>query len=145
MAHSFVKNWLHIVFSTKDRKPLITDEIEGKIYAIVKQETENMNCYLSRINGMPDHLHLLINLHPSKTLADYVKQIKGSSAYQVNQNDWISEKFSWQKGYGAFSVSESQLPKIQDYIERQKQHHQNMTFDAELEQFLKLHDLNKNG
>jgi putative transposase len=145
MPHSLVKNWLHIVFATKYRQPLITDVLEFKLYEKIKEETEGMGCHLSRINGMPDHVHLLILLHPSKSLADYVKQIKGASAYQVNQHNWIMEKFGWQKGYGAFSVSESQLRKIQTYIERQKIHHRQMDLDTEWGRFLELHNLDDNG
>ena len=89
---------------------------------------------------MPDHIHLLVLLHPSKSLADFVKQIKGASAYQINQNDWTNDKFGWQKGYGAFSVSESQLPAVQRYIEKQKMHHQKMDLHTEWNRFLGLND-----
>ncbi len=145
MAHSLAKNWIHIIFTTKNRQALISKELESKIYIIFKEETEKMDCYLSRVNGMPDHVHLLVLLHPSKTLADYVKQIKGVSSYHVNQNNWIPDKFSWQKGYGAFSVSKSQLGKVQKYIERQKEHHDLMNLETEWNRFLDINDLNKNG
>jgi len=141
MAHSLSKNWIHLVFSTKHRAPLVDEKLEPKIYAIIKEELEGMNCYLSRINGMPDHIHVLFLLHPSKSLADVVKQLKGVSSYKVNQNDWTDVKFGWQKGYGAFSVSESQLPRLQTYIERQKIHHQHTGFDDEYKKFLDLHGL----
>ncbi|MFK7948048.1 MAG: IS200/IS605 family transposase [Saprospiraceae bacterium] len=144
MAHSLSKNWLHIVFSTKYRKSLIAFEIEKQVYNIIREEVKSIGCYLDRINGMPDHIHLLLLLHPSKSLADAMKQIKGASSYQINQNDLIKDKFGWQKGYGAFAVSESQLSKVRRYIDRQKQHHKAMGFEKEVKGFLKLHGLNEN-
>lgn len=140
MAHSLAKNWLHIVFATKHRQTMISADLEPKLFEVIKHETESMNCHLNRINGMPDHIHLLVLLHPSKSLADFVKQIKGASAYQINQNDWTNDKFGWQKGYGAFSVSESQLPAVQRYIEKQKMHHQKMDLHTEWNRFLGLND-----
>lgn len=144
MAHSLSKNWLHIVFATKYRKPLIAFSVEKRIYQIMREEVKDLGCYLDRINGMPDHVHLLLLLHPSKSLADAVKQIKGASSYQINQNDIILDKFGWQKGYGAFSVSESQLSKVQRYIDRQKEHHKAMDFETEIKGLLKLHGLDEN-
>lgn len=80
---------------------------------------------------MSDHVHLLVRLHPSVSLANYVQQIKGASALFINAEDWIAEKFAWQKGYAAFSVSETRLGRVQKYIERQKEHHRIMPFDRE--------------
>lgn len=145
MAHSLSKNWLHIVFGTKYREPLITSEIEQEVYNLIRHEIKEMGCYLDRINGMPDHVHLLLLLHPSVALAKAVKQIKGSSSYQINQKDLIVGKFGWQKGYGAFSVSESQLPKVQRYIDKQKQHHKKMDFEVEIKGLLKLHGLDEDA
>lgn len=142
MAHSLARIWLHIVFTTKGRQPLISAELESKLYEVIKQEASSMDCHLDKINGMPDHIHLLIQLHPSKSLADFIKQIKGASSYQVNQNDWISDKFGWQKGYGAFSVSKSQLSNVRRYIDNQKIHHQKMDAHGEWNRLLELHDLN---
>ncbi len=144
MAHSLSKNWLHLVFSTTNWNPLISKDLEPRLYEIIRKEISGLGCYLDRINGMPDHLHILFLLHPSRALADVVKQLKGASAYQVNQNDWIQKKFVWQKGYGAFSVSESQLFKVRKYIDNQKEHHRKLNFKKEYEQFIKLHNLDKN-
>ena len=145
MAHSLSKNWLHIVFSTKNRQPLIAFDVESKVYNIIRDEVKGIGCFLDRINGMPDHVHLLMLLHPSKSLADAVKQIKGASSHWINQNDLIIEKFGWQKGYGAFSVSESQLNRVRRYIDNQKHHHREMNFGDEYAGFLKLHGLDENG
>src|SRR5690606_6486220 len=94
------------------------------------------------INGMPDHIHCLFLLSPQKSIADVVKQIKGSSSHFINQNNLIAEKFSWQTGYAAFSVSESVAEKVFRYIKNQKAHHQKKAFQQEYSEFIKLYGLN---
>jgi REP element-mobilizing transposase RayT len=90
---------------------------------------------------MPDHMHCLFLLNPQKALADILKQVKGSSSYWVNENDLIKEKFLWQTGYAAYSVSESNLERVYQYTAAQKQHHQKKTFQQEFDEFINLHGL----
>jgi len=94
---------------------------------------------------MPDHIHILISSNPKLSIADILKQIKGASSHWINQQDLITQKFAWQTGYGAFSVSESQLDKVKSYIENQKNHHQKISFNDEYNQFLKIHNVEING
>ena len=90
---------------------------------------------------MPDHLHCLFLLSPQKSIAEVIKQIKGSSSHYINQNNLIIDKFSWQTGYAAYSVSESVVDKVHNYIHNQKQHHAKKTFQQEYDEFIKLYGL----
>ncbi len=90
------------------------------------------------INGMPDHIHCLFLLNPQKSIAEVIKQIKGSSSHFINQNNLISEKFAWQTGYAAYSVSESVVDKVFQYIKNQKHHHTKKTFQEEYNEFIDL-------
>lgn len=123
MSHSLPKIWVHVVFSTKYRAPLMEESLTKKLYPFVRNQLQEKKCYLKSIGGIEDHIHMLFSLHQNISLADIIKQIKGASAYWINYNDLISEKFSWQTGYGAFSVSESHIARVQRYIENQKEHH----------------------
>jgi REP element-mobilizing transposase RayT len=91
---------------------------------------------------MPDHIHCLFLLSPDKSIADIIKQIKGSTSHWINETDIIADKFSWQTGYAAYSVSESQLEKVHNYIKNQKAHHQKLTFGHEYDEFVKLNKVN---
>lgn len=90
---------------------------------------------------MPDHIHCLFLLSPQKSIAEVIKQIKGSSSYFINQNNLIAEKFAWQTGYAAYSVSESIIGKVFEYIKNQKSHHQKKTFQKEYDEFIKLYGI----
>lgn len=94
---------------------------------------------------MPDHIHCLFLLNPQKSNAGIIKQIKGSSSHFINQNNLISEKFAWQTGYAAYSVSESVVEKVFQYIKNQKHHHIQKTFQQEYEGFLKLYGFENDG
>ena len=142
MSHSFPRVWVHLVFGTKNRQPLIAPEKESKIYTFIQSQMIDKGCFTKAMNGIEDHIHILFLLNQNISLADLVKQIKGSSAHWINQQNICSEKFAWQTGYGAFSVSESQLPKVERYILNQKEHHKTKTFVEEYEGLLKLHNLN---
>ncbi|PKP40739.1 MAG: transposase [Bacteroidetes bacterium HGW-Bacteroidetes-12] len=141
MSHSFNKIWIHAIWSTKERMPFIQSTIEKKIYQLISEQLRELDCPVRIINGMPDHIHCLFLLNPQKSIAEIVKQIKGSSSYYINQNNLIPEKFSWQTGYAAYSVSESVVERVFQYIKTQKKHHQKKTFQQEYDDFLKLYGL----
>lgn len=145
MSHSFHKICLHIVFGTKNRKPLINSDIENQIHKYLTKQLNQLECKVIAINGMPDHIHILISSNPKLSVASIIKQLKGSSSHWINQQDLIKSKFSWQTGYGVFSVSESQIDKVKAYIQNQKEHHQKTSFNEEYNQFLKIHNINING
>lgn len=143
MPHSFNKIWIHAIWATKFRQPFIHVSVENKIYSFVAEELRELGCPVRIINGMPDHIHCLFLLSPQKSIAEVIKQIKGSSSHFINQNNLIADKFAWQTGYAAFSVSESGVEKVFQYIGNQKQHHHLKTFQQEYEEFLKLYGLNQ--
>jgi REP element-mobilizing transposase RayT len=141
MPHSFNKIWIHAIWSTKERLPLIHPIIESKIYQFIAEQLQEQGCPVRIINGMPDHIHCLFLLSPQKSIAEVVKQIKGGSSHFINQNNLITEKFSWQTGYAGYSVSESVVDKVFQYIKNQKQHHTKKTFQQEYDEFLKIYGL----
>ena len=139
MSHSFNKIWIHFIWSTKERIPLLNQTIEQKLYQFISDQLKEQGCPVRIINGMPDHIHCLFLLNPQKSIAEIVKQIKGSSSHFINQNNFIANKFSWQTGYASYSVSESMVDKVYQYIKNQKIHHQKKTFQQEYDEFLKLY------
>jgi putative transposase len=145
MAHSKSKNWIHLIFSTKNRESLITQEAEPFIYGQLRDQLIQMNCPVDTINGISDHIHLLFLLHPQKALSEVVKQLKGASSHSINQSDILSIKFAWGVGYAAYSVSESGVPAVRKYIQNQKEHHRKRSFEEEYQSFLKLHGLDRDN
>ena len=139
MPHSYNKIWIHAIWATKERIPIIHSNIEYKIHQFISEQLRAQGCLVRIINGMPDHIHCLFLLSPQKSIAEVIKQIKGSSSHYVNQNDLTSKKFAWQTGYAAYSVSESVVEKVFQYIKTQKEHHQKKSFLQEYEAFLKLY------
>ena len=139
MPHSYNKIWIHAIWATKERMPIIHSNIEYKIHQFIYEQLRAQGCLVRIINGMPDHIHCLFLLSPQKSIAEVIKQIKGSSSHYVNQNDLTSKKFAWQTGYAAYSVSESVVEKVFQYIKTQKEHHQKKSFLQEYESFLKLY------
>jgi putative transposase len=142
MPHSFNKIWLHAIWATKDRIQLIHQRIEQTVYQYISEQFRELGCPVNVINGMPDHIHCLFLLNPQKTVAEVIKQIKGSSSHFINHDNLISGKFSWQTGYSAYSISESNVEKVIHYIQNQKQHHKKKSFQEEYDEFLRLYKIN---
>jgi putative transposase len=142
MPHSFNKLWIHAIWATKNRQELIDFSIEKIVYDFIREELIELACPVRIINGMPDHIHALFLLNPQKSITDVIKQIKGSSSHSINGGNLILEKFAWQTGFAAFSVSESQLEIVYNYIKNQKQHHLKKNGQNEFDEFIKLHGLN---
>ena len=107
----------------------------------MKNEFLDLGCRVEIINGMPDHVHSLFLLNLKKAVSDVIKQVKGSSSHEINGQNVIKYKFSWQTGFAAYSVSESSLEKVFHYIKNQKQHHQKISFQKEYDNFIRLHGL----
>jgi len=139
MSKSYNRAWIHAVWSTKNRLPLINPLIEKQVYDYIFQKLKEIECPAYIINGMPDHIHCLFLLNPNKTITEVIKQLKGSSSHFINDRELISQKFIWQRGFGAFSVSESLVPKVYTYIKNQKEHHKKRDFNMEFVQLCELH------
>jgi REP element-mobilizing transposase RayT len=123
--------------------PLISSVMEKKVHTFIAEQLREQGCPVRIINGMPDHVHCLFLLSPQKSIAEVIKQIKGSSSHYINQNNLIDLKFAWQTGYAAYSVSESVVEKVFHYIKNQKAHHQKKSFQEEYEAFIKLYGLSE--
>ena len=141
MAHSKVRIWVHVVFCTKYRKQWIGPEIKSKMYALLIKELLKKRCAVEVINGMPDHVHLLLQLDSTKCISDLIKQCKGGSAHTINSEKWFDHEFKWSPGYGAFSVSQSLVGKVRNYILNQERHHEKIQYKEEYQKLLELHGL----
>lgn len=134
--------YYHLIWSTKNRTPLILDSLEPLLYKYINGIVRNNNIDLLQIGGMPDHIHLLLRSSPDKNISDLVKDIKISSSKMI-QGQSLSA-FAWQIGYGAFSISKSNVDKVKKYIQMQKEHHKTCSFKDEWMAFLKQHEITFN-
>ncbi len=135
MAGTYTNLNYHIVFSTKERRQLITANIEVELHKYIGGIVRNLEGDLLAANGMPDHIHLLVKLKPKFAISDVVRDIKANSSGWLNEKSRIY-KFAWQDGYAAFTVSQSQIERVQGYIRNQKNRHKRMSFKDELLELL---------
>jgi putative transposase len=141
MANTFSQIYIQTVFSVSNRISLIQPAFKEDLNKYLTGIIRNQGQKLISINGMPDHLHILIGLKPSMALADLVRDIKADSSTYVNKNRWVRGKFSWQEGYGAFSYGHSQLDTIIRYIQNQEKHHRRRSFKEEYLAWLKKYEI----
>jgi len=135
---SFIKVYIHLVFSTHNRKPFLNSkDLRVKMWKHIKQNSEEKEIFIEMVNGFSDHCHCLISLGSNQTIEKVAQLIKGESSHWINKNDVISEKFSWQDEYLAVSVSESHIDRVRNYIKNQEEHHTIKSFTEEYEQFIK--------
>ena len=142
MPQSLTQIYLHVVFSTKNRQPYFQDvAFADELYAYLAGICKKQDCFPKHVGGHVDHIHLLCSLSRRKTVADLIRELKtGSSTWiKTRKLDW--QNFHWQDGYGAFSVSQSQMPKVKEYIDHQNEHHRIKTFQEEFGQLLKMHSI----
>lgn len=136
MPHSLTKIWIHLIFGTKERFPLINQPLEQQLYHHIKNLLEkDFDSNVNIINGTADHIHILFLQNQNYSLAEIVKNIKGNSSHWINQSKLLKAKFAWQTGYGAFSVSESMINEVRAYIANQKGHHKKISFAEEYYRF----------
>ena len=141
MARSFHQNYVHIVFSTKDRRPLITAEFEERLYSYLGGIVREMSGSLIKGNGTADHVHLLVKSSKSVSDAEFMRILKANSSKWVKSIGATTRNFAWQEGYGWFSVSRSNLGTVERYIERQKEHHRERSFKEEFVKLLEAHEV----
>jgi REP element-mobilizing transposase RayT len=136
VAGSYTNLLYHVVFSTKERRRLITPVIEDELHKYIGGIVRNLEGDLLEANGDLDHRHLLILLKPKFALSDVVRDIKANSSGWLNDRSKSLHKFGWQDGFAAFTVSESQVPRVSGYIRNQKNRHMKTDFKAELRELL---------
>lgn len=141
MANTFSQIYLHIVFSTLGREYVINEKWEAELHKYIAGIVNNKKVKLLAINGMPDHIHLLISTNPDTLISYLVRDIKSDSTKFINENKYVAGRFQWQTGYSVFSVSPSQKDKVYKYILNQKEHHKVSSFKDEYLALLKLNDI----
>ena len=141
MANTYTQLYFHIVFAVKGRNNLIAVRWKDELYKYITGIISNKNQKLMIINGMPNHVHLLIGTKPNCNLSDLVRDIKANSSKWINEKQFVNGKFEWQTGFGAFTVSQSAVNNVLDYIKNQEEHHQVTTFKEEYIGFLKSYNI----
>jgi len=137
MGQTYHAIWIHLIWGTKYRLPLIVPKIKFKLYDKLRDIARDKGYYLDFVNGVEDHVHLLVGLHPKFAIADVVKNLKGISHHWIRKNNLSEEYFHWQDGYAAISVSPDRVSVVRGYIRRQEQHHKKISFDEEWKLFEK--------
>ena len=136
MSDSYTNLLYHIVFSTKDRRPLITPEYEVRLFDYIGGTIRGLGGISLEINGTEDHVHLLTKLRPDRALSEVLRELKANATGWMHDVFPSLKHFTWQRGYGAFTVSQSNLEEVRCYITRQKEHHAKISFRDEFIQFL---------
>ena len=138
MSHSYAQNHIHLVFSTKNREKVFARDFLPRLWSYTAAVCKNHDLLTFAVGGMEDHIHLLFRLPPTMTLANAVSLVKS------NSSKWITEQgkdFAWQEGYGAFSVSSSNISAVIKYIDNQEAHHRKTSFEDEFITLLKKHKI----
>jgi len=141
MGQSLSQMYIHLTFGTKSRYPFIKEVIEDRVHAYLAGTLKNFESPAIIINSMPDHVHILFRLSKNYALAKVVEEVKKESSKWMKTIDGGDHYFKWQIGYGAFSVSSSKLETVKKYIKNQKKHHHQITFQEEIEEFVKQYDI----
>lgn len=138
---TFSQIYIQVVFAVKNRAAMIDKSWEEELYKYISGIVTNKGQKLIAINGMPDHIHILIGLKPSCNLSDLVREIKKSSNQYIKEKGFVRSRFEWQQGYGAFSYSHSVIDSVVKYIQRQKEHHKKRSFKEEYIDFLEKYQV----
>lgn len=141
MAHSYVKVYIHYVFSTKNREKCIPPEIQDRLWAYMGGIARENKMIALAIGGVEDHAHVLLSLPSTVSIAKAIQLVKGGSSKWISDTFSQLREFSWQEGYGAFSVSQSNVNRTVNYIKNQKQHHHQKGFEQEYLAFLKKYNI----
>jgi REP element-mobilizing transposase RayT len=138
MAHTYTKNHIHIIFSTKAREKRISKGLQPKLWSYMAGICRNLNIAALANGGIEDHVHALVELPPSMSVSKAVNLLKSNSSRWMNER---GNRFAWQEEFGAFSVSASNIPAVKRYILNQAAHHRKMTFEQEFIAFLRKHNI----
>lgn len=141
MANTYTQLYIHVIFSPKGRASLISPKWKDEVYKYITGIVTNKKQKLIAINGMPDHIHVLLGIKPDCNLSDLVRDIKANSSRFINEKRWVPGKFEWQQGFGAFTVGHSQLDIVIAYILNQEDHHKTRSFKEEYIEFLERYEI----
>jgi REP element-mobilizing transposase RayT len=136
MANTYTQVHIQFVFAVQNRISLIQASWEEELFKYITGIVKNTKHKMIAINGMPDHLHMFVGLHPTQSMSDLMRVVKGESSEWINKRGFIKGKFQWQEGYGAFSYGHSQIDSVYNYIMNQKRHHAKTSLIEEYKQLL---------
>jgi REP element-mobilizing transposase RayT len=140
MSDAFSNLSIHLVFSTKDRIPLMTVGVRNQLFPYIGGIVKGFGGTIIAVGGMPDHVHVLARVPPKSCVSDVVRTIKANSSKKMNEKA-TAMKFGWQRGYGAFSVSQSAVSSVAQYVRDQERHHRHRSFEEELKMLLTRHGI----
>ncbi|MBN2213233.1 MAG: IS200/IS605 family transposase [Bacteroidales bacterium] len=142
MQHTHSRIWIHLIWTTKNRQRCLFKDYGIQLYNhLITYTREEIKVPFERLNIQPEHIHGLIDLPTNVLLSDLMRKLKGESSYWMNQNKILKNHFSWQRGFGAYSVSASQIGIVKRYIENQQNHHARKTFADEYEEWKKKYGI----
>jgi putative transposase len=144
MANTYTQIHLQFVFAVKYRAAVIHKSWKDLLFQYITGIVQNHNHKMICINGVEDHIHILIGMRPTQSISDLLQDIKGGSSKWVNEKGFVKGRFEWQEGYGAFSYSKSHLQNVINYIENQETHHKKKTFREEYIEFLNAFEIDYN-
>jgi len=136
MANNYTQLYIHFVFAVQYRAAMLNSAWDDRLRLYISAIVQNNGHKMLAINNMPDHLHCLVGLNPSQSISDLMNVVKGDSAEWINKENLVAHKFQWQKGYGAFSHSKSQVNTVVQYIHNQQEHHRKVVFIEEYKKIL---------
>jgi putative transposase len=136
MANTFTQIYYHVVFSTKDRQRVLFEERRKDLYSYIWGIHRNLGCRLHRIGGVEDHVHILVSIPTTLSMADYVKEVKTGSSKWIKSENVFPDFVGWQDGYGAFTISKDETPALIEYINHQAEHHRTVSFLDEYKRLL---------
>ena len=139
----YIRIWIHLIWSTKNRERLITKEMKRKLLDHIRENAKSKNIFIDFINSEPEHVHATISLSSDQTIGKVAQLINVESSNWVNKNKLVPGLFEWQDEYIAVSVSESQINKVRDYIKNQEEHHRKKSFMEEYEEFINKYGFTK--
>jgi putative transposase len=140
---SYLRIWLHCVWTTNKRIPYLKDEVRNEIILHIRNNAKLKDIYIDNINGYHEHLHALISLGGKQTVSEIIQKIKGESSFWINKNKLTRLKFEWQDDYYCVSIGMQQLDNLRNYIRNQDQHHRSFTIQEELDLLIKEYNLQK--
>ena len=140
---SYVRIWVHCVWTTKDRIPYLKDQIRDKVISYIRENSKLKGIYIDHINGHHDHLHAIISLGGKQNTSDIMQRIKGESSFWINKNKLTKLRFEWQDDYYAVSIGMDQLGNLREYIRNQGLHHQKVSLQEELNNLIEEYKLER--
>jgi putative transposase len=141
MANTYTQLYVHIIFAVKGRTNLISKNWKEKLYQYLTGIATNKQVKMMTVNGMPDHIHILLGFKPDNNLSNIIRDIKANSSKWINENRFVQGKFEWQNGFGAFTIGQSQVQTVINYIRNQEEHHRIKSFKEEYLDFLRAYQI----